>query len=132
MIWKLPNLILDFGIDGLPLFKSSTTQIWPILTSVSCPTYIGLVGVYEGNSKPHCALNFLEEFIAELQILLREGFLFSNKCFQIIIRCIAMDAPAKSFVLGTKRHSGYFSCVRCTQKGLMVKHRLVFPPGSDA
>ena len=24
--WKLPDLMLDFGIDGLPLFKSSSRQ----------------------------------------------------------------------------------------------------------
>ncbi|XP_075147430.1 uncharacterized protein LOC142221570 [Haematobia irritans] len=58
---------------------------------------------------------------------MQDGLIFADKFFNIKVRCFVMDAPAKSFVLGTKGHSGYYSCTRCTQKGQMLKHRLIFP-----
>lgn len=129
--WKLFDITLDFGIDGLPPFKNSTKQAWPILGSVVESTYVFLVGVYEGMSKPNCANDFLEEFITELNVLMQEGLVFADKFFNIKVRCFVMDAPAKSFVLGTKGHSGYFCCTRCTQKGQIVKHRLILPIESE-
>lgn len=69
----------------------------------------------------------MEQFIYEVNTLVEEGLVFGEKFFQIILRCFVMDAPAKSFILGTKGHSGYFCCGRCTQKGEIVKHRLIFP-----
>lgn len=50
----------------------------------------------------------------------------------IKIRCFIMDAPARFFVLSTKGHTGYYSCVRCTQKGEHINHRLVFLPNENA
>jgi len=72
------------------------------LASVVNTNYVCLVGVFEGTSKPNCALDFLQEFIEELNVLTHDGINFGSKHFQIITRCFVMDAPAKSFVLGTK------------------------------
>lgn len=129
---NLPSITLDFGIDGLPLFKSSSKQVWPILGSIINTNYVFLVGVYEGTSKPYCSNKFLAEFISELNTIKIEGLVFDDKYFNILVRCYVMDAPARSFILGIKGHSGYFSCVRCTVKGRMVKNRLTFPPSNDA
>lgn len=128
---NLPSITLDFGIDGLPLFKSSSKQVWPILGSIINTSYVFLVGVYEGTSKPYCSNDFLSEFISELNIMKAEGLVFCENFFNILVRCFVMDAPARSFVLGTKGHSGYFCCVRCPDKGQMVKNRLVFPPSNN-
>lgn len=87
--------------------------------------------MFEGISKPNYANDFLKEFIMELNDLMQEGLVFADKFFNIKVRCFVMDAPAKSFVLGTKGHSGYYFCSRCTQKGQIVKHRLIFPNESE-
>lgn len=49
------KLSLDVNIDGLPLFRSSKTQLWPVLLRLknvySCPVFP--VGIYMGRSKPN-------------------------------------------------------------------------------
>lgn len=56
---------LDFNIDGLPLAKSSTKQIWPILGNVVGYSDVFLIGVYEGYSKPKIQNEFMKEFVDE-------------------------------------------------------------------
>jgi len=97
------------------------------LANVANTNYVCLVGVFEGTSKPHCALDFLQEFIEELNVLTHDGINFGSKHFQIITRCFVMDAPANCFVFGNKGHSGYYSSGKCLQKGQMFKNRLIFP-----
>ncbi len=35
----------------------------------------------------------------------------------VIIHCIAYDAPARAFLKCTMNHTGYHSCERCTVEG---------------
>lgn len=59
---QLPqHIVIDISIDGLPLYKSSKTQFWPILIKVSnIPnTSVFPVGVFVGKKKP----TDLEEFL---------------------------------------------------------------------
>lgn len=46
------HVLLNFNIDGLPLFKSSNVQIWPILCSVKRFQPF-VVAVFCGNGKPN-------------------------------------------------------------------------------
>jgi hypothetical protein len=39
------------------------------------------------------------------------------------------DAPAKSFVLCTKGHTGFYSCTKCIIKGEYRNGRICFPNG---
>ena len=74
---------VDINIDGIPLFKSSRTQLWPILIKVvntkekitPMP-----VGIFAGPSKPHCIEDYLKDFIEEANLLNGELRL-SNKFF---------------------------------------------------
>lgn len=129
-----PNYIsVKVGIDGLPISKSSSSQIWPILCmfksdkNMTYDTQVYPVGAYHGNEKPFCSNDFLKDFIEEVVPLIDEGFVddISNTTIQIQVVAIICDAPAKSFVLKTKGHSGYYSCTKCTQKGAS-KHRRVY------
>lgn len=58
----------QINIDGLPLFKSSSLQLWPILglsvtISMNEPVVIGL---FLGTKKPDSCAIFLEDFVTEL------------------------------------------------------------------
>ncbi|KYN06570.1 hypothetical protein ALC62_02477 [Cyphomyrmex costatus] len=57
-------------IDGLTISKSSTNQLWPILSSVA-PTFdkIFIIGCYFGPKKPYDCNEFLREFVNEAKIL---------------------------------------------------------------
>lgn len=110
---------LQFNIDGLPLFKSSCTQLWPILCLVKNLRMTGpfVVSLYCGTEKPGSASEYLEDFIYEMNELLGNGLLFDNKHFGVKIHSFVCDAPAHAFLKGVKGHSGYSSCEKCTDCG---------------
>ncbi len=73
------TLGLQINIDGLPLFKRSTVQLWPILgLLVTIPMKEPVViGAYCGPKKPSSATEFLSDFVNELQEL-EAGFCFGD------------------------------------------------------
>ncbi|KAL6445161.1 hypothetical protein ACFW04_002206 [Cataglyphis niger] len=95
------------NIDGLPLSKSSSSQI--LCSLYSNPTKIAAVRIYHGYEKPVNAKEFLLH-IKEFKI---KGFI--------------SDAPAKSFICYIKGHIGFYSCTKCFQKGTYLKGRTCFP-----
>ena len=107
---------LVFNIDGLPLFKSSGTQLWPILAYFN--TFdIFIIAIYGGDSKPSPLSEFLEDFVYELRNLIQDGFDWNGKHFEVAIKCFLCDAPARAFLKGIIAHTGYNSCERCCVHG---------------
>uniref|UniRef100_A0A8D8VVU2 Uncharacterized protein n=1 Tax=Cacopsylla melanoneura TaxID=428564 RepID=A0A8D8VVU2_9HEMI len=107
-------LKLQIGIDGLPLFKSSAGEFWPILCSISnvekLKSLILPIGIFYGKKKPTSCASFLEEFLKEAIELTRNGLLEKGTIIKVKIEALICDAPAKSFILGIKGHTGYSSC----------------------
>lgn len=68
IISEYDEIVVDVNIDGLPLFKSSRAQLWPILLRVVNIKNLSVIpiGIYLGKSKP----NDISEFLAELRNLL--------------------------------------------------------------
>jgi len=124
---------LVVGIDGLPLTKSSKSTFWPILCYVR-PYYNNVfpIGLYWGNEKPNNSNDFLDDFVKEIRILILNGIKILNKSGvlcekKVVLDVFSCDVPAKSFVLKTKGHAGYFSCSRCMVEGDSMNHRICFP-----
>lgn len=67
----LEEVVLDIGIDGIPLYKSSRTQLWPILGAFVNRPHVPpfLIGSYYGKTSPQNADIFLEEFLLEVDHL---------------------------------------------------------------
>lgn len=65
------KIVIDLNIDGLPLFKSSRTQLWPILAKiVNFPNFsIFPIGIYVGKSKPSNVASFLGDLVTQLKDL---------------------------------------------------------------
>lgn len=97
------TLGLQININGLPLFKSSTVQLWPILgLLVTIPMKEPVViGAYCGPKKPSSATEFLSDFVNELQEL-EAGFCFGDKNLKIELHTVVCDAPARAFVKKNK------------------------------
>ncbi|KAF0753899.1 DUF4806 domain-containing protein [Aphis craccivora] len=92
------NIIeIVIGIDGLPLSRSSKSQFWPIL----------------GDARPYSNAIFL------IGLYLRK--------YKTERYCFCLDAPAKSFILQIKGHSGFSFCTRCTKEGEYTENRMCFP-----
>jgi len=68
-------LQLQFNSDGLPLFKSSAREYWPILCQVKGVSAEPLVVGLTGRTKPRSLEDFLNEFVADvgLQAALKNG-----------------------------------------------------------
>lgn len=120
-ISRINTLDISLNIDGLPLFKSSKTSLWPILCSIDNidPKIVFPVALTLGTSKPD-NLDFLNETINELDLILQQGITFNEKLIQVNLKCIVCDAPAKAMVKGIKLYSGYFGCDRCDQRGCWI------------
>jgi len=104
---------IAIGIDGLPISKSSSGQLWPILGYIiPYRKHVFPVGIYYGNEKPQDSNDFLSDFITEIIDLSMNGIDVNNEIKKVKIELICCDAPAKSFVLRVKGHSGFFSCTR--------------------
>lgn len=119
---------IAIGIDGLPISKSSSGQLWPILGYIiPYRKYVFPIGMYYGNEKPQDSNDFLSDFITEILDLSIHGININNEIKKVKIKLISCDAPAKSFVLRVKGHSGFFSCTRCVQEGEYMNSRVCFP-----
>lgn len=120
---------LNVNIDGVPLFKSSGGQFWPILCSFARFQPF-VVALYYGTEKPSVAEEYLSDFIEDYRNLKENGITYENKKFEFHINAFVCDAPARAFVKGIKGHNAYYSCERCTVKGSW-SGRVVFNGETD-
>lgn len=116
---------LDLNIDGLPIAKSSKSQLWPILGKISDLQQPFLIGAYHGYSKAPLS-EFLQPFVDEYTVLQTNKFEVNGLMYQIQIRAIICDSPARAYVTCTKSHNAYFGCGKCTVKGTSINRRMTF------
>lgn len=122
-------LHLLINCDGLPLYKSSSKQFWPLLVKIYFTPDIYKpfpVAVFSGNQKPNNLQQYLSPFVQEMNLLLREGIEIERRIFEIKIMSFVCDRPARSFIKCIKGHNGYYACERCTIRGERLQNRTVY------
>lgn len=107
---------LSVNVDGIPLYKSSNEQFWPILIKFS-NFRPALVALYCGKTKPEPVESFLEDFLGEYMKLSKDGLFVDGKRLGVEIISFICDAPARAFLKCIKGHTGYYACERCEIKG---------------
>lgn len=129
---QIPGQIeLLVNIDGIPLFKSSGSQFWPILCSFGEESPF-LVGLFYGKSKPNSVHEFLRDFLTEYSEINQNGILYENITVKIKIKSFVCDAPARAFLKCIKSHTGYYACERCVIKGTWKNNRIVLSEPDSA
>ena len=119
------DIELLFNIDGVPLFKSSTSQFWPILCSFSnCNPF--LVALFLGKSKPEPLSDFIGDLLEELVHLRETGICVEDVLYTVRAKGFICDAPARAYLKCIKGHTAYYGCERCTIKGYTKENRRVF------
>ena len=113
------TLQLILNVVGLPIAKSSGSQLWPILVKIrnfsnSKPLIIGL---FHGYEKPGNVNEYLSALVEELLNLYSNGLEWAGQIVNVELFCFLCDAPAKACVTCTKLHTGYFSCSKCCVEG---------------
>lgn len=110
------DIQLKVNVDGLPLHKSSSTQLWPILcSSRDIPPFV--VALYCARHKPNSVQEFMSDFLVEAKRLNENGLVCNGVVYTVSIVAFICDAPARSFLKCIKLHTSYFSCERCTVRG---------------
>lgn len=130
-IFSDDTIKLHIGIDGLPLTKSTNSQFWPILCCIrnfnSIHPCVFLVGLYWGHEKPLESNMYLSEMVTELIDLCTNGIDLSLGKKKVVVEAFSCDAPAKSYILKIKGHTGFSSCTRCKTVGVFLERRVCFP-----
>lgn len=135
------TISLNFNMDGLPIYKSSLKNFWPILCNIhELPKITPMViGIYYGGSKPESATDFLNPFVNDLLPILSAGLIINGYQITVRIRCFIADSPARSFIKGVMNFNGKHGCLKCTTKGkycfsagTVVFPQINAPPRTDA
>ena len=125
---KLVSLQINF--DGMPIFKSSSRNFWPILARVieSARTDPFVIGLHCGNGKPENVNDYLKLVVEELNNF-EAPFEVDGKSFLLRVLCLICDAPARAYIKGVKSHSGFYGCDFCRQRGIKdsTSGRMLFP-----
>lgn len=121
------HIVLQINVDGLPLFKSSNSQFWPILARVTHPVESEpfIIALYCGSHKPGNVSEYLQDFVAEMKII-KNGIEIHGKKLQVQVSSFVCDAPARSFVKQVRGHNSYYGCEKCTQRGVW-EGKVTFP-----
>lgn len=126
------TISLQVNIDGLPIFNSSRSHMWPILGKLVSPAVrdVFTIGIHYGKQKPVIP-EYLDAFVSEAESM-EHGFVITgfSTTFNLKIHSIVCDAPARAFVKKVKNHSGYSSCERCCEEGTW-DGRVIFPSTSS-
>jgi len=125
---KANNLLtIRIGVDGLPISRSSKSQLWPILGLLdqAVERSVFIIAIYHGFSKPSNVEAFFVDFIKEMIHLQNNGIHILNSLYNVRISAICADAPARAFLKQCSIFNGYYGCERCVQKGTWIG-RVVF------
>lgn len=121
------DVFIDINVDGVPVAKSSSNSLWPILISVVGSEEVMCVGCFYGSEKPKNVNNYLNEFINEFIDLHCNGLNVKGVLYNLHVRAIIADAPARAFLLNIRSYTGYNSCNKCHIKGRYILNRMTFP-----
>ena len=108
-------------MDGIPFFKSSNSQSWPILGAIKeIVNYLPFViALYSGPHKPSPSLKeYLSKFVEDIKEVAQNGICIKEKKNFVKLKTVICDAPARAFIKGIKNYNGHSSCERCTQEGV--------------
>ncbi|XP_029678800.1 uncharacterized protein LOC115244923 isoform X2 [Formica exsecta] len=124
---KYGNITIDVNIDGLPVTKSTRLKFWPVLGRlVHTDNDPFLIGLYVGEWDPIDVHSYLNDFVAEVEYLLKHRYMRNGDRYPSILRNFFLDAPARSLVKCCVGHNGYGACEKCTVVGQYIIDRMIF------
>ncbi|EZA54476.1 hypothetical protein X777_05834, partial [Ooceraea biroi] len=95
LLKNLQVIEIAINIDGLPLSKSSGSQVYPILCSLfNNYNDVGIIGIYYGYEKPRDANKSLQSFVKEAQHLITHGITVNGMIYPFKIKVFICDIPA--------------------------------------
>ena len=121
VLTRLNAVEISLNVDGLPIFKSTKSSVWPVLCALHLPdqpvSVFPITLTYGTSKSKPTDLDFLSDAVKDIGEILDQGLEYNGTIIQVKLRCVVCDAPAKALVKDIKLCSGYYGCDRCTQKG---------------
>lgn len=78
------------------------------------------VALYCGDSKPASAHDYLLDFVTEATKLINDEVIINTRTYSFRIIGIIADSPARAFVKCIKPPGAFYTCERCSVKGISV------------
>lgn len=113
---------LTFNTDGVPVAKSSTSTLWPILGY--CGKRVFLIALYHGSTEPENFNEFFRDFVNEVQVLQKRGINVQGVRYAFRLKAFVADTKAKAPSLNIKSPGGYYSCPKCVVVGKRVFYKV--------
>lgn len=112
------EIVVDIGIDGFSISKSSKLCGWPIMgymVDSNLPPF--LIGLYVGHGDPNSFNDFLQSFCVDAHQLMTQGFnlISDGPHFNFKIRVFSVDTAARSKLTATKSNCSRSGCHKCDQ-----------------
>ncbi|CAF0919879.1 unnamed protein product [Brachionus calyciflorus] len=116
-------ITLTINSDGISIFKSSRTTIWPVYLTINQIDKkerfklknVIIAGLWVSKEKPVFE-EFLKPIVEELKIL-EKGIFFEGDMINIFLTNGVFDKPARAAILNTIQFNGKFGCIKCYQPG---------------
>ena len=138
------NLAVTLCTDGIPIYKSSSITLWPILLMIlNLPPLLRqkaeniiLCGLWYGPNKPDASL-LLDPVMKVLNNLYEKGFEIKRSQVQtqlcrVKLVSAVFDLIARALVLKMKQFNGEYGCSVCLHPGKQLgKGTRVYLPGVD-
>jgi len=124
------HISLSFSCDGVPVFASSKSSLWPVLCTINelpmtiRKRHVLLAGLWYGVNKKPEMNQFLYPFVKELIKLRHEGFTYyrageKKTCKATALKNIS-DSVARPTLLGSHQYNGEYGCTDCYHTGLQI------------
>lgn len=124
------DLTCTFNIDGVPVFNSSNSSLWPVQISINELPFrvrkknILLAGIWFGQSKPNMKL-FLPAVIDEMNSLSKVPLIWSSHegiriVSKVFFPLCSVDSVARCMLQGHTQFNGKYGCNWCRNPGKTI------------
>lgn len=129
-VYKDSEIKVLVHIDGMPIYKNSRAQLWPILLKIynkkyECTPFVA--AIFYGDSKPNDVTQFLFDFVQECKTLMHDGLIIQMKTYSFQIFAVVADRQARAYIKSIIGPTEFCACERCEVEGNTVDRKRVYP-----
>ncbi|KAF7259891.1 hypothetical protein EG68_02943 [Paragonimus skrjabini miyazakii] len=119
----LPHTVhIQIYVDEMAIFRDTLRQCWPIQGRVISPWLAEafVVGIFHGDSKLTSVAECLEDLIAELDVLLRNGLRIpgGDVVMYVTLQATICDSLSRAYIEQIKGHAGRHGYDKCVSQGV--------------